>query len=70
VDLAFETPVLTSRFVEQRLGVTRPTALAMLRKLEELGILTEGRSGLRGQRRWRADQIMDIVATEGPTSNR
>jgi Fic family protein len=64
VDLACETPILSSRTVEVRLGVTRPTALRLLRQLEEAGVLEEGRSGPRGQRRYLAHDLMAAVADE------
>ncbi|MGC2373540.1 MAG: Fic family protein [Solirubrobacteraceae bacterium] len=64
VDLACETPILSSRMVEVRLGVTRPTALRLLRQLEEAGVLEEGRSGPRGQRRYLAHDLMAAVADE------
>jgi len=64
VDVAFESPILTSRVAEQRLGVTRPTALGVLRRLAELGVLTERAPGPRGQRRWVAEAILEIVAGE------
>ena len=62
VDIAFESPILTSRVAEQRLGVSRPTALDVLRRLAVLGILTEQAVGPRGQRRWVAEAILVIVA--------
>jgi Fic family protein len=58
VDLAFEQPVLNARFVESRLSVTRPAALAALRQLDEVGILSEIAGGPRRQLRWRATQIL------------
>jgi Fic family protein len=64
VDLACETPILSSRAVEARLGVTRPTALRLLRQLEEVGVLEEGRPGLRGQRRYLARELMAAVTDE------
>jgi Fic family protein len=64
VDLAFEQPVLTARLVEQRLDITRPSALAALRTLADLGILSEAADGLRGQLRWRAPEILDILIAE------
>jgi len=47
VDLICENPLVTTRAVEMRLGVTRPTALRLLRGLEERGVLTEGATGAR-----------------------
>jgi hypothetical protein len=64
VDLAFELPVLTARVVESRLGVSRPTALSLLSRAADLDVLTEQPAGLRGQRRWIAQGIVDIVTAD------
>jgi Fic family protein len=64
VELALERPVLTARIVQQRLGVTRPPALAALRQLARLGILAEVPEGPRGQLRWRADDVMSVLTEE------
>lgn len=64
VDLVCETPIVSSRAVEVRLGVTRPTALKLLRQLEEVGVLQEGSSGPRGQRRYLARDLMAAVTEE------
>ncbi len=64
VDLAFEQPVLTARIVEQRLQITRPSALAALRLLASLGILTEATDGPRGQLRWRAHEVLNVLVAE------
>lgn len=64
VDLAFEQPVLTARIAEQRLGISRPAALNALRQLAELGMLTEVPGGSRGQLRWRADSILQVLSSE------
>jgi Fic family protein len=69
VNLAFEQPVLTSRIVERRLDITRPSALSALRTLAELKILTEAADGPRGQLRWRAHEVLRVLTTnEPPTS--
>jgi Fic family protein len=65
VDLVCETPIVSSRAVEASLGVTRPTALRLLRQLEEVGVLEEGRAGPRGQRRYLARELMAAVTEEG-----
>jgi Fic family protein len=65
VDLVCETPIVSSRAVEARLGVTRPTALKLLRQLEEVGVLVEGNTGPRGQRRYLARELMATVTDEG-----
>jgi hypothetical protein len=61
IDLIFENPVLTGRLVEQRLGVTRPTALRLLSVLAEQGVLNERSTGPRAQRRWDAPEIMSVL---------
>ncbi len=66
VDLICEMPVVSSRTVEQRLEVTRPTALKLLRQLEELGVLTEADRGPRGQRRYVARELVAAVTEERP----
>jgi Fic family protein len=65
VDLLFENPVVTTRLVEQRIGVSRPTALRLLRGLEERGVLNEAAAGVRGQRRYAARDLMSVLAGEG-----
>ncbi|HVS28407.1 MAG TPA: winged helix-turn-helix domain-containing protein, partial [Solirubrobacteraceae bacterium] len=62
VELICENPVVTTKSIEDRLGVSRPTALRLLRRMEEQGVLSEGESGARGQRRYVARAMMDAVA--------
>jgi cell filamentation protein, protein adenylyltransferase len=62
VDLICENPVVTTRSIEDRLSVSRPTALRLLRRMEEQGVLTEADSGVRGQRRYVARAMMEAVA--------
>lgn len=64
VDLVCDTPIVSSRAVETKLGVTRPTALKLLRQLEEVGVLQEGDRGPRGQRRYLARELMAAVTDE------
>lgn len=64
VDLVCDTPIVSSRVVEGRLGVTRPTALKLLRQLEAVGVLSEGDIGPRGQRRYLARELMAAVTEE------
>jgi len=68
VDLVCETPIVSSRAVEAGLGVTRPTALKLLRQLEDVGVLQEGTAGPRGQRRYLAQELMAAVTEEGANS--
>lgn len=62
VDLICENPVVTTRAIESRLAVSRPTALRLLRRMEERGVLTEEETGARGQRRYVARQLKDVMA--------
>ncbi|MBS1889097.1 MAG: Fic family protein [Actinobacteria bacterium] len=61
VDLICENPVVTTRSIENHLGVTRPTALRLLRRMEERGVLSERETGARGQRRYVADDLRALV---------
>ncbi len=61
VDLICENPVVTTRSIENRLGVSRPTALRLLRRMEEQGVLSEQQAGTRGQRRYVADELRALV---------
>lgn len=62
VDLACEAPILTARFVTERLSVTRPTAGSLLRRLEQEGVLVRTSAGDRGQQRYVAREILEAVA--------
>jgi hypothetical protein len=69
IDVAFESPALTGRLVEQRLGVTRPTALRLLTVLAEHGVLDERLLGPRSQRRWDAPGIMRVLTARASPHN-
>jgi len=62
VELICENPIVTTRSIENRLDVSRPTALRLLRRMEEQGVLSETGSGARGQRRYLAQAMMEAVA--------
>ena len=64
VELAIEQPVLNARVVAARLQVSRPAALKALRQLADLGIVTEAAGGPRGQLRWRAQEVLSILAED------
>ncbi len=64
VDLMCENPIVTTRLVETRLGVARPTALRLLRQLGDAGLLEESAQGARGQRRYVARELMDVVTAD------
>lgn len=61
VDLICETPIVSARTVEGRLGVSRPTALKLLRQLADDGVLTAGNPGPRGQHRYVAPELLSIL---------
>jgi cell filamentation protein, protein adenylyltransferase len=63
-ELVIEQPVLTSRVVEERLGVSRPSALKALRQLEDLDVIAEAGGGPRGQLRWRAHEVLSVLTDE------
>ncbi len=58
VDLICENPLVTTRLVEKRLGVSRPTALRLMGQFAERGVLTEGEVGARRQRRYVAPELL------------
>jgi len=64
VDLMCENPIVTTRLVEARVGVARPTALRLLRQLEAAGLLDEAAHGARGQRRYVARELMAVVTAD------
>lgn len=70
VDLVCESPIVTARLVGERLGVTRPTALRLLERLEGVGVLTAGAEGARGQRRYLARELIGAVTDEAPVVRR
>lgn len=61
IDLICENPVITTRSIESHLEVSRPTALRLLRRMEERGVLTEQEAGARGQRRYVARELLALV---------
>ncbi len=69
VDVAFQRPFLNARMVEASLGISRPSALRALQRLEELGVLRQAPEGPRRQRRWIATEVMDILTGELDPAN-
>jgi len=68
VDLICENPLVTSRLVEERLAVSRPTSLRLLRQLERRGVLSEGEPGARGQRRYLAVGFLEALESDARTA--
>lgn len=65
IELICMSPIVTTHAVEQELGVSRPTALRLLSRMSELGVLDEMATGARGQRRYVAREMMDAVSGDG-----
>lgn len=61
-ELIFLQPIVTSRLVENRLHVTRVSALAAMRQLIDLGVLTAVEDGPRGQLRCRAGEVLSVLS--------
>ena len=64
VNLVFQRPFLNARIVEDHLNITRPSALRALRQLQELNVLDAAPDGPRGQLRWRATEVLEILTDE------
>jgi Fic family protein len=47
VEMLFESPILSARIIQERLGVSQPTANAAINELERMGILKPVRSTMR-----------------------
>ena len=62
VELIFLQPIVTSRLVEDRLGISRVSALGAMRALIDLNILTAVAEGPRGQMRCRAMEVLGILS--------
>jgi Fic family protein len=65
VDLICANPLVTTRLVEERIRVSRPTALRLLRGLEQRGVLSQEEVGARGQRRYAARELMAVLVDDG-----
>lgn len=59
VEVLSENPPVPARSIEDRLDLSPPTALVLLRRMWEQGMLSEGKDGARGMRRYVALKTMD-----------
>jgi len=67
ISLVVEQPILNVQNVISRLQVSQPTASTLLRKLEQLGILTSRGQGGRGRKEsWIANQVWDLMSPFEP----
>lgn len=58
IDMAFDSPVVTAKSVEDHVGVTNPAARNLIRQLVELGVLTEIEGAY--PTRWAARELIDL----------
>lgn len=65
VDLICANPILTARAVEKGLDVSRPTALRLLKRMESEGLITASEQGSRGQRRYLAHEMYEVISGVG-----
>lgn len=71
VEHLFISPLVTTKAVQQHLGVSHPTARSAIRTLEEAGILSEYEPGRRWGRTFAADEIYNIISgSDEPASLR
>lgn len=61
VDLLLALPVLTVRYVQERLDVSQPGAMNLLRLLTNHGIVRELGAGVGVRHRWICDQAIDVL---------
>ena len=58
LDALYKQPIITARLVEEMIGVSQPTASALVRDMERIGVLRE----LTGRRRYRVFSYVDYLA--------
>ncbi|MGH8827672.1 MAG: Fic family protein, partial [Jiangellaceae bacterium] len=72
LDLMIAQPVVTTRFVSERLGVSVPAAQNALDQLVDVGALRSAKDGKRRNRVWQADDVLvaldDFAARAGRRS--
>src|ERR1700730_363125 len=61
VDLLFANPILTVRYVQERLRISQPGATKLLRSLSEHGIVREVGRGPGVRHRWISDSILEVL---------
>ena len=67
VDLLFANPILTARYVQQKLGVSQPGATNILRRLDAAGIVEEIGVGPGVRHRWLCRDVLKVLDPEsGP----
>jgi Fic family protein len=64
VDLLFANPVLTVRYVQDRLGISQPGASNLLRLLVDRGVLREVGEGTGTRHKWFADGVLAVLDPE------
>lgn len=64
VDLLFGNPILTVRYVQDRLKVSQPGAANLLRQLTAARIVREVGVGPGSRHRWFADEVLNVLDPE------
>lgn len=64
VDLLFASPILTVRYVQDRLGLSQPGASNILRKLAAAGIVEEVGTGPGVRHRWIGSEVLKVLDPE------
>ncbi len=64
VDLLFAAPILTVRYVQERLSLSQPGANGLLRRLAAYGVVKESGSGPGVRHRWYSEEILDVLDPE------
>jgi Fic family protein len=64
VELICQIPIVTTKSIENSLGISRPTALRLLGRMEDEGVLSAMPAGARGQKRYVAHALMEAVTSD------
>lgn len=64
IDMLFANPILTARYVQEKVGVTQPGATSILRKLAALGIVEETGTGSGVRHRWICRDVLKVLDPE------
>lgn len=67
VDLLFANPILTVRYVQERLGLSQPGATNLLRRLANEDIVQEVGTGPGVRHRWLGNEVLAVLDPESET---
>jgi Fic family protein len=69
VDMLFANPILTVRYVQERLGISQPGATNLLRRLGAAGIADEVGTGPGVRHRWFCRDVLKVLDPESGNLN-